>query len=111
LHSERGLQTPRKNNSREKLPKVSGRYRQYSRPVCVGGPDVSCSPHLYADADFQVIGEAEQIMVHFIAAWERGERKGVFIGEKFKIDVTLSPMPRYDLIKFDHYLFELVGRD
>jgi radical SAM superfamily enzyme YgiQ (UPF0313 family) len=26
-------------------------------------------------------------------------------GEKFKIDVTQSPMPRYDLIKFDHYLF------
>jgi radical SAM superfamily enzyme YgiQ (UPF0313 family) len=35
----------------------------------------------------------------------RGERKGVFIAEKFKIDVTQSPMPRYDLIKFDHYLF------
>ena len=31
MHSERGLQTPRKNNSREKFPKVSGRYRQYSR--------------------------------------------------------------------------------
>src|SRR6266699_1024425 len=77
----------------------------HNKPVCVGGPDVSSSPHLYAAADFQVIGEAEQIMVHFIAAWESGERKGVFIAEKFKIDVTQSPMPRYDLIKFDHYLF------
>jgi len=77
----------------------------HGKPVCVGGPDVSSSPHLYADADFQVIGEAEQIIQHFIAAWESGERKGVFIAEKFKIDVTLSPMPRYDLIKFDHYLF------
>src|SRR6476620_2529790 len=77
----------------------------HGKPVCLGGPDVSSSPHLYADADFQVIGEAEHIMVHFIAAWESGERKGVFIAEKFKIDVTQSPMPRYDLIKFDHYLF------
>jgi radical SAM superfamily enzyme YgiQ (UPF0313 family) len=77
----------------------------HGKPVCVGGPDVSSSPHLYADADFQVIGEAEQVIQHFIAAWERGERKGVFIAEKLKIDVTLSPMPRYDLIKFDHYLF------
>jgi len=77
----------------------------HGKPVCVGGPDVSSSPHLYADADFQVIGEAEQIIEHFIAAWERGERKGVFTAEKFKVDVTLSPMPRYDLIKFDHYLF------
>src|ERR1700676_1800111 len=77
----------------------------HGKPVCVGGPDVSSSPHLYADADFQVIGEAEHIMADFIAAWESGERKGVFIAEKFKIDVTQSPMPRYDLIKFDHYLF------
>jgi radical SAM superfamily enzyme YgiQ (UPF0313 family) len=75
------------------------------KPVCVGGPDVSSSPHLYADADFQVIGEAEHVIEHFIAAWDSGERHGVFIAEKFKIDVTLSPMPRYDLIKFDHYLF------
>src|SRR5499427_10112898 len=31
---------------------------QHYKPVCVGGPDVSSSPHLYADADFRVIGEA-----------------------------------------------------
>jgi len=77
----------------------------HGKPVCVGGPDVSSSPHLYAEADFQVIGEAEHIIEQFIATWERGERSGVFIAEKFKIGVTLSPMPRYDLINFDHYLF------
>jgi radical SAM superfamily enzyme YgiQ (UPF0313 family) len=77
----------------------------HGKPVCVGGPDVSSSPHLYADADFQVIGEAEHVIEQFIAAWERGERNGVFIAEKFKIDVTQSPMPRYDLLNFDHYLF------
>ena len=75
------------------------------KPVCVGGPDVSSSPHLYAKADFQVIGEAEEIISEFISAWQRGERKGVFTAEKFTIDVTRSPMPRYDLINFDDYLF------
>jgi len=43
---------------------------RHGKPVCVGGPDVSSSPHLYAGADFQVIGEAEEI----ISAWQRGER-------------------------------------
>jgi radical SAM superfamily enzyme YgiQ (UPF0313 family) len=75
------------------------------KPVCVGGPDVSSSPHLYGDADFQVIGEAEEIISDFISAWERGERSGVFTAEKFKIDITRSPMPRYDLINFEDYLF------
>jgi radical SAM superfamily enzyme YgiQ (UPF0313 family) len=73
--------------------------------VCVGGPDVSSSPHVYADADFQVIGEAEEIITDFISAWQRGERSGVFAAEKFKVDVTQSPMPRYDLINFEDYLF------
>jgi radical SAM superfamily enzyme YgiQ (UPF0313 family) len=75
------------------------------KPVCVGGPDVSSSPHLYAGADFQVIGEAEEIISDFISAWERGERSGVFTAEKFTIDITRSPMPRYDLINFEDYLF------
>src|SRR6201988_2960023 len=77
----------------------------HGKPVCVGGPDVSSSPHLYAAADFQVIGEAEHIMKDFIAAWERGERRGVFTAEKFKIDMTQSPLPRYDLLKLEHYLY------
>jgi radical SAM superfamily enzyme YgiQ (UPF0313 family) len=78
---------------------------RHGKPVCVGGPDVSSSPHIYADADFQVIGEAELVIEQFIAAWESGERKGVFVADKFKADITQSPMPRYDLIKFEHYLF------
>ena len=78
---------------------------RHGKPVCVGGPDVSSSPHIYADADFQVIGEAELVIEQFIAAWEGGERKGVFVADKFKADITQSPMPRYDLIKFEHYLF------
>ncbi|MEJ0074995.1 MAG: B12-binding domain-containing radical SAM protein [Alphaproteobacteria bacterium] len=77
----------------------------HGKPVVVGGPDVSSSPHLYAAADFQVIGEAEHIMKDFIAAWERGERKGVFTAEKFKIDITQSPLPRYDLLKLEQYLY------
>jgi radical SAM superfamily enzyme YgiQ (UPF0313 family) len=75
------------------------------KPVVVGGPDVSSSPHLYRTADFQVLGEAEDIIHDFVAAWEAGERAGVFQAEKFKIDVTQSPPPRFDLLKFEHYLY------
>ena len=74
------------------------------KPVVVGGPGVTSSPHLYRAADFRVIGEAEHIIDSFIEAWEAGAREGQFEAEKFKTDVTKSPIPRFDLLKFDDYL-------
>lgn len=74
------------------------------KPVVVGGPDVTSSPALYAAANFQVLGEAEEIMADFIAAWRRGERHGVFEAPMGKTDVTKSPLPRFDLLKLDQYL-------
>ena len=75
------------------------------KPVAVGGPDPMSSPECYETADFRVLGEAEGIIHLFIEAWERGERKGTFEGERFKVDVATSPIPRFDLINFKHYLY------
>ena len=77
----------------------------HGKPVAVGGPDPTSSPEIYAAADFRVLGEAEGIIGEFIAAWEAGERSGCFTAPKFTIDVTLSPIPRFDLLKFEHYLY------
>ena len=74
-------------------------------PVAVGGPDVTSSPHLYAKADFRVLGEAEGVIGEFVTAWEEGKREGVFEAEKFQVDVTKTPAPRFDLLKFDQYLY------
>ncbi|MFT9377126.1 B12-binding domain-containing radical SAM protein, partial [Komagataeibacter saccharivorans] len=78
--------------------------RAANKPVVIGGPDVTSSPALYAAANFQVLGEAEEIMVDFIEAWRRGEREGVFEAPMGKTDVTKSPLPRFDLLKLDQYL-------
>ena len=78
--------------------------RAAGKPVVVGGPGVTSGPHIYERADFRVLGEAESIIDKFIAAWEAGAREGVFEAEKFQADVTKSPIPRFDLLKFDHYL-------
>ena len=34
----------------------------------------------------------------------RERREGVFEAEKFTVDVTKTPIPRFDLLNFDHYL-------
>jgi radical SAM superfamily enzyme YgiQ (UPF0313 family) len=74
------------------------------KPVAVGGPDVTSSPGSYRAADFRVLGEAEGIIDKFVEAWEAGAREGLFEAEKFQVDVTKTPIPRFDLLKFDDYL-------
>jgi radical SAM superfamily enzyme YgiQ (UPF0313 family) len=78
--------------------------RVCEKPVAVGGPAVSSSPHIYRKANFRVLGEAEGIIDKFVEAWEGGVREGLFEAEKFQVDVTKTPIPRFDLLKFENYL-------
>ena len=73
-------------------------------PVVCGGPDVTSTPNIYGAADFRVLGEAESVMDDFVAAWRSGARHGVFEAPMGETDVTTSPVPRFDLLKFDQYL-------
>jgi len=75
------------------------------KPVAVGGPDPMSSPEAYEKADFRVLGEAEGVLHLFIEAWNRGDRKGTYEVERFTVDITKTPIPRYDLINFKHYLY------
>jgi uncharacterized radical SAM superfamily protein len=78
--------------------------RSHGKPVAVGGPDVSSSPHVYERANFRLVGEAEGEIDHLIDAFERGSNEGLFEAPKFQADVTKTPKPRFDLLKFDQYL-------
>jgi radical SAM superfamily enzyme YgiQ (UPF0313 family) len=84
---------------------VIGLAQARGKPAIVGGPDATSSPEAYAQADFRVLGEAEGVIDAFVDAWNAGSRKGLFVAEKFKIDVTTTPIPRYDLLKPGHYLY------
>jgi len=78
---------------------------RHGKPVVVGGPDATSSPEAYAESDFRVLGEAEGIIGAFIEAWESGVRHGVFEAEKFAIDITRTPIPRFDLLKRRQYTY------
>jgi radical SAM superfamily enzyme YgiQ (UPF0313 family) len=71
----------------------------------IGGPDVTSSPEAYEAAPFVVRGEAESIIGDFVAAWEAGATEGHFEAERFTADITQSPIPRFDLLNFDDYLY------
>lgn len=73
------------------------------KPVLVGGPDATSSPHCYDAAPFRLLGEAEEAMADFLAAWEAGAEGGTFRAKGFP-PLALSPIPRFDLLKLDRYL-------
>jgi len=83
--------------------RIIGMAKGAGKPVVVGGPDATGSPEVYAAADFRVLGEAEEVLSEFLAAWLAGATTGVFQASRFP-DVTRSPVPRYDLLKLRHYL-------
>ena len=78
--------------------------RARGTPVVVGGPDVTSTPDIYSRANFRVLGEAEEIMEDFVAAWRSGAERGVFRAVMGQTDVTKSPTPRFDLLKLEDYL-------
>ncbi|MGB9366464.1 MAG: B12-binding domain-containing radical SAM protein [Xanthobacteraceae bacterium] len=79
--------------------------RARGKPIAIGGPGVTSVPYAFTSANFQIRGEAEAVIDDFVAAWEAGAREGIFEAPKFTIDVTKTPIPRFDLLKFDDYLY------
>jgi radical SAM superfamily enzyme YgiQ (UPF0313 family) len=73
------------------------------KPVVLGGPDVTCNPSNYEEVEFRLLGEVEEIMTEFLAAWSRGDRRGLFAAPTFP-SLHLSPLPRFDLLRLEHYM-------
>jgi radical SAM superfamily enzyme YgiQ (UPF0313 family) len=85
------------------VKRIIGLAHDRGIPVVLGGPDVTSSPDVYPEADFKVLGEAEEIMSEFVAAWEAGKTSGTFTAKEFP-DLTNSPLPRFDLLKLGQYM-------
>jgi radical SAM superfamily enzyme YgiQ (UPF0313 family) len=73
------------------------------RPVLVGGADPSSQPDIYARADFQVIGESETTVSRFLEDYARGATGGRYTCST-RPAMNRSPVPRFDLLRFEDYL-------
>ncbi len=76
--------------------------QQRGKPVLVGGPDATSSPHLYAEADHLVLGEGEVTLPAFLQDFRASSARKVYQDAR-RADVGQSPVPRFDLLKFDRY--------
>ncbi len=76
---------------------------EYGLKVVAGGPDPTCQPDLYSEADFLVRGEGENTIPLFLDDLNNGIAKGVYLTAE-PVDLIRSVVPRYDLIRFSDYL-------
>ncbi len=85
--------------------KIIERAQALCKPVVVGGPDATSSPHIYEHADHLVLGEAELTLAPWLSDFQSGRALPRYEPGSAKADVTQSPTPRFDLLKLDRYLF------
>lgn len=78
--------------------------RRLGKRHVVGGPDATSNPERYKDADHLVLGEAEVSLREFLTDFENGTAVQRYEAGERKADVTTTPVPRFDLLKFSNYL-------
>jgi radical SAM superfamily enzyme YgiQ (UPF0313 family) len=78
--------------------------KQRGKTVVAGGPYPTAVPEemLAAGVDFVVLGEGENTIKFLVTALREGRPRGVF-QENDRPDLTLSPIPRFDLVQFKDY--------
>ena len=86
----------------QRMFEIARLFRERGKPVVIGGPYASlcpeeCEPH----ADILMVGECERIWPRFISDYLGGRWEPRY-EEREKLDLRLSPIPRWDLMKFEH---------
>ncbi len=85
--------------------KLIERVKTRNKTVVAGGPDVTSSPHVYKNADCLILGEAEITLPGFVKDFEGNRLKNIYEHNGQKADMTKTPIPRFDLIKLDRYMY------
>ncbi|WP_019505711.1 B12-binding domain-containing radical SAM protein [Pleurocapsa sp. PCC 7319] len=78
--------------------------KRRNKLVAVGGPYSTSLPDepKGAGADFLILDEGEITLPMFVEAIAQGKTSGIFRTTE-KPDVTITPIPRYDLLELDAY--------
>ena len=86
------------------LVDVIDKAKKDGKFVIVGGPDPTSQPEIYKNADALVLNEGEITIPLWLDAWRKGNPRGIFTTAE-KPDVSLTPIPRFDLVNFSNYFY------
>lgn len=70
--------------------------------IVAGGPLFTEEPETFPDVDHFVLNEAEITLPKFLSDWQNGTAGLIYQTDKFA-DMSLSPLPQYDLVKVSSY--------
>ena len=87
---------------RVSLATVIERCNRAGVPVIAGGPHPTTFHDEIPGVDHFVLDEAEEIFPDFLRDLENGTAKTIY-REPRKPDVTMAPVPRFDLVDLDNY--------
>ncbi|GAG52104.1 unnamed protein product, partial [marine sediment metagenome] len=74
--------------------KLIDRVHDFGKKAVVGGPDPTSQPNIYRDADYLVLGEAEDTINPFLRDLDSGVDRGIYFPKSKRPDITKSPVPR-----------------
>jgi radical SAM superfamily enzyme YgiQ (UPF0313 family) len=87
---------------KESVRQIVARCRSLGKPTVGGGPLFTSCPEGFDDFDYLVLNEAEITLPLFLNDLVAGSPRRVYTTEK-RPDITLTPLPRWDLIDMKLY--------
>jgi radical SAM superfamily enzyme YgiQ (UPF0313 family) len=83
---------------------IAAEFKRRGKTVVFGGPYCTLSPEAFeGKGTYRVCGEVEYIWQEFLKDFENGVARECYVAPSGKVNLEDSPVPRYDLIKRDHY--------
>jgi len=83
---------------------IAREFRKRGKAVVFGGPYCSLFPEAFEEeADYRIVGEAEEIWAGFLRDFENGSARPVYTAPQKKANLEQSPIPRYELIRTQKY--------
>ncbi len=87
---------------KDSVREVVRRAKDLKKPIVAGGPLFSSTPKEFPEIDTLVLNEAEITLPLFLEDLEKGSLKRIYTSEE-KPDITLTPLPKWDLINMSYY--------
>jgi radical SAM superfamily enzyme YgiQ (UPF0313 family) len=88
---------------RESVREIVNRCHAAGKPIIAGGPLFTTGHEAFPEIGHFVLGEAEEIMPQLVEDLRHNRLRPVYRADRWP-ELAESPIPRWDLIQFKHYV-------